>query len=54
LATGTTTNVETGVYRVSDTVPSGEGFAAGGQYDMLVSYAISSAARKKLFRFGVV
>lgn len=54
LTTGTTTNLETGVYRLSDTVPASEGFAAGGFYDVLVSYAISSSARKKLFRFGVV
>lgn len=54
LATGTTTLLETGVYRLSDTVPAAEGFAAGGFYDVLVSYAISSSARKKLFRFGVV
>lgn len=54
ISTATVTNVETGVYRLSDTAAAADGFAAGGQYDVLVSYAISSAARKKLFRFGVV
>jgi hypothetical protein len=54
LATGTTSNLETGIYRVSDTVPASEGFVAGGFYDMLVTYAMSVAPRKKLYRFGVV
>lgn len=53
LTTGTCTAVATGVYRLNDTLPAGEGFAAAGSYDVLVSYAISSAARNKHYRFGV-
>lgn len=54
LTTGTTSNLTTGVYRLSDTVPASEGFAAGGFYDVLVSYEMSASARNKLFRFGVI
>lgn len=54
LTTGTSVNVETGIYRVSKTIAAADGFAAGSFYDVLVAYAISSASRKKLFRFGVV
>lgn len=54
LTTGTTVNLETGVYRLSDTVPASEGFTAGGFYDILVAYELSSSARNKLFRFGVI
>lgn len=54
LTNGTSASVNTGIYRVSKAIAASSGFAAGGFYDVLVSYAMSTAARKKLFRFGVV
>ena len=54
LTTGTSANVQTGVYRVSKAINASDGFAAGGFYDVLVSYEMSASARNKLFRFGVI
>lgn len=52
-ATGSLTAVETGVYRFSHSIAAAGGFAVG-RYDIVVSYALSSANRKKVYSFNVV
>lgn len=44
----------TGLYRMSFTPTTGNGFAQGGYYDILVNYAISSTSLVQVFRFGVI
>lgn len=55
LATGTCTALsgETGGYYVSQAITAGLGFASGGLYTVLVSYALSSAARRQMITFQV-
>lgn len=52
--TSTTLSSVTGAYYVSETITTAKGFAAGGSYVVVGSWAISSSSRQQSYRFTVV
>lgn len=53
VASATVSNVTTGLYKITQTVGAGSGFASGQTYAAVVSYAVSASNRQQVLNFTV-